>query len=209
LPSFPFSAELTWDEPPEPVGGFAAIQEKVRYPEQARLAGVEGRVHVIALIDSSGAVVDSWAQPGSVPPGFGLEEAAVSAVRAVRWKPAKQAGKPVAAQIAVPVIFKLSGESAFGYPPTPRGGFQELQRHLVYPEAARKARVEGTVIVQAVIDTRGRVTSATVRQSLNKSCDEAAVAAVKSTRWSPAIKAGKPVEASIAVPVVFRLKPEG
>jgi protein TonB len=68
--------------------------------------------------------------------------------------------------------------------------------------------VEGKVLVRVLVDKEGRVVSATVQQSLEPSCDEAAVPAVRATSWSPALKDGKPVEASTSVPVVFRLKNE-
>ena len=37
----------------------------------------------------------------------GCDEAAVNAVKAVRWQPAKFEGKPVAAQVAMSILFKL------------------------------------------------------------------------------------------------------
>ncbi|MFQ5751058.1 MAG: energy transducer TonB [bacterium] len=44
-------------------------------------------------------------------------------------------------------------------------------------------------------------------KSLGKNgCDEAAINALKSVKWQPAVKDGKPVEVWVAVPVVFKLK---
>ncbi|MDZ7271586.1 MAG: energy transducer TonB [candidate division KSB1 bacterium] len=96
---------VAWDEPPEPIGGFEAIQRALKYPEIARKAGVEGRVYVIAVISDKGEVIKAWAQNSLG--NNGCDEAAIAAVKAVKWKPAKQRDKPVTVQIGIPVIFKL------------------------------------------------------------------------------------------------------
>ncbi|MBN1779530.1 energy transducer TonB [bacterium] len=96
---------VPYDEPPEPVGGFLAIQKKLIYPEIARKAGVEGRVTVQAQIDVDGSVVRTKVVQSLGPNG--CDEAAENAIRAVKWKPAKQRDRPVKVWIAVPVDFKL------------------------------------------------------------------------------------------------------
>ena len=96
---------VPYDEPPEPIGGFAAIQSKLVYPEIARKAGIEGTVTVQARISDSGVVIDTRIL---VPLGnSGCNEAAVAAIRAVRWNPAKQRDKPVTVWVSIPVRFKL------------------------------------------------------------------------------------------------------
>jgi periplasmic protein TonB len=66
----------------------------------------------------------------------------------------------------------------------------------VYPPAARIARVEGLVILEAVIDAGGRVESARVLRS-QPLLDEAALAAVRRWQFTPAELNG------VAVPVVM------
>ena len=96
---------LPYDEPPEPIGGFAAIQRMLEYPEIARKAGVEGRVLVYAQVDEQG-VVQRTRVIQSLGPN-GCDEAAEAAIKAVKWKPAKQRDRAVKVWIAVPVDFKL------------------------------------------------------------------------------------------------------
>ena len=94
-----------WDEAPQPIGGFAAIQRNLKYPEIARLAGVEGRVYVEAMIDERGNVVAI-----SVTKSLGnngCDEAAMAAVKSVKWIPAKQRGKLVKVKYGITVVFKL------------------------------------------------------------------------------------------------------
>lgn len=96
---------VPYDEPPQPIGGFAAIQKSLVYPELARKAGVDGQVTVFARIDENGEVIDTKIL---VPLGeSGCNEAAVAAIKSVRWKPAQENGKPVAVWIAVPIRFRL------------------------------------------------------------------------------------------------------
>ena len=65
-------------------------------------------------------------------------------------------------------------------PPSPIGGFVSIQRNLTYPEIARRAGVEGTVVIYVLIDTKGNVNKTRVARSLgNNGCDEAAISAIK------------------------------
>lgn len=92
------------EEMPEPVGGIAAIQSKIVYPEIAKRAGVQGRVFVKAYVDENGNVTKVELIRGI---GAGCDEAAMKAVQSVKFKPGKQRGKPVKVQVTVPVLFKL------------------------------------------------------------------------------------------------------
>jgi protein TonB len=92
------------EQMPEPIGGIAAIQKKIVYPEIAKRAGVQGRVYVKAYVDESGRVTKVELIRGI---GAGCDEAAMKAVQSVMFKPGKQRGKPVKVQVTVPVLFKL------------------------------------------------------------------------------------------------------
>jgi len=96
---------IPYDEPPNPVGGFAAIQKKLKYPEIARKAGIEGKVIIYAKINTKGVVINTKV----VKPlgNSGCNEAAINAIKAVKWKPAMQRDKPVTVWVSVPVQFKL------------------------------------------------------------------------------------------------------
>jgi len=96
---------IAYDEPPEPMGGYAAIQKAVVYPEIAREAGIEGTVIVQATIGKDGRVKETVILKGI--PKTGLDEAAMDAIRSIKWKPAYQRDKPVAVRISVPVVFRL------------------------------------------------------------------------------------------------------
>lgn len=74
----------------------------------------------------------------------------------------------------------------------------------VYPVAARVARVEGVVIIEATIDEQGNVTRTQLLRSLPL-LDEAAVAAVRRWKFSPTLLNGVPVPIVMTVTVNFTL----
>ena len=75
----------------------------------------------------------------------------------------------------------------------------------VYPEIARAAHVEGTVILEAVLDTSGRVTQLRVIQS-SPMLDQAALDAVRQWRYTPSLYGGHPVSVLMTITVRFTLK---
>ena len=79
-----------------------------------------------------------------------------------------------------------------------------VAKHIKYPKAAKKAGVEGTVMVHFVIDKNGKISDAHVHQSVHPALDEEAVRVVKkSPKWKPGKKDGRPVKVSYTIPVVF------
>ncbi|MCK6600757.1 MAG: TonB family protein [Bacteroidetes bacterium] len=90
--------------------------------------------------------------------------------------------------------------------PEPVGGLRAIQEKVVYPELARKARIEGTVVIRVLIDEKGTVVSAEIMKDIGGGCADAAVKAVTATRFLPGLQRDKPVKTKIAIPVVFRLR---
>lgn len=76
----------------------------------------------------------------------------------------------------------------------------------VYPEQARLARVQGVVIVEAVIDEHGDVSNVRVLKGLPLGLDGAAVAAVKQWKFAPATLQGKPVAVYFLLTVNFKVE---
>lgn len=75
----------------------------------------------------------------------------------------------------------------------------------VYPEIARSARVEGTVILEAVLDRTGRVSQVRVAKS-SPLLDQAAIDAVRQWQYSPSTLHGQPVEVLMTVTITFKLQ---
>jgi periplasmic protein TonB len=77
----------------------------------------------------------------------------------------------------------------------------------IYPPLARAARREGLVVLEAVIDVRGNVTTVNVLQSVPL-LDQAAVDAVRQWRFTPTLMSGEPVPIVMTVTVNFQLQRE-
>lgn len=92
------------EQMPELIGGLAAIQKKITYPEIAKKAGVEGRVIVQFVVDEQGNVADPQVVRGI---GAGCDEEAVRAVQQAKFTPGQQRGKAVKVKMSLPITFKL------------------------------------------------------------------------------------------------------
>jgi len=73
-----------------------------------------------------------------------------------------------------------------------------------YPMLATQARIQGIVIIEAQVDVRGRVKTATVLRGVTL-LDEAALAAVRQWVYKPLLLNGEPTEFILTVTVVFSL----
>ena len=76
-----------------------------KYPSQARRAGKEGKVILEATIGVDGKATDIKVKEDNV--GFGCARAAIQALKASRFNPAKRGGESIAQRITVPYTFKI------------------------------------------------------------------------------------------------------
>ena len=98
------------EEHPRYPGGMDAFYDylasEIKYPEEAKNGGVEGRVYIQFFVDKDGSLSDVKAIKGI---GAGCETEAVRALQNASWfEPGKQRGKPVRVRMAMPITFKLN-----------------------------------------------------------------------------------------------------
>lgn len=89
---------------PELKGGLGELQKKIRYPEMARKAGIEGRVIIQFIVNEEGKVEDPRVVRGI---GGGADEEALRVVKEAEFEPGRQRGKPVRVQYSLPITFRL------------------------------------------------------------------------------------------------------
>jgi TonB family protein len=77
--------------------------------------------------------------------------------------------------------------------------------HPVYPAEARQQSVEGTIEIEALIDTYGGVKDARVLKG-HPLLDAAALEAVRQWRYTPALMDGEPWPVEMGITLVFELK---
>ena len=75
----------------------------------------------------------------------------------------------------------------------------------VYPEAARRAGLEGQVVLKLRVSDKGKVVEARVVESAGNGFDEAALEAVRRFTFSPGMKDGSPIATDITYTYTFLL----
>jgi protein TonB len=82
-----------------------------------------------------------------------------------------------------------------------------IQSEITYPEEAIRLGIQGTVLVQFVVDEKGNVTQVTLTRKIDPYLDQEAIRVIRSSpKWEPGIQAGKPVSVMFSIPVKFVLQ---
>ena len=110
----------------------------------------------------------------------------------------------------------LSGTGVNGVPPAPPPGFplsidpsitpprKIKDVRPVYPAAAQRAKVEGTVVIEITVGVNGRVADARVVRSI-AGLDQAALDSVRGWEFTPALRNGVATPFVLPVSVSFTL----
>jgi len=86
------------------------------------------------------------------------------------------------------------------------GGIKGLQEKVEYPELARRAGIEGRVIIQFIVNENGEVENPRVLRGIGGGCDEAALKVVKEAKFEPGMQRGRPVRVQYSLPITFKLQ---
>ncbi|HKJ31360.1 MAG TPA: energy transducer TonB [Balneolales bacterium] len=89
---------------PKLIGGLKGLEQKIKYPELARKAGIEGKVYVQFVVNKHGNVENAKVVRGI---GGGCDKEALKVVRKAHFKPGMQRGRPVNVRYSLPIVFKL------------------------------------------------------------------------------------------------------
>ncbi len=180
-----------------------------------------GKVVVGFEVDARGRVGSVRVFQSASP---GADSIVVQAVReTLTFEPALLSGQPVASYQTLPVTFRggsplsSSASEADVYDeksvdeaprmlPDARTAMMEMQRRMDYPADARDEGVQGRIVITFVVDERGRVANPRVIDSVDPRLARAALEAVRTLRYAPALRGGEPVSVQITLPVTFRLR---
>jgi protein TonB len=130
---------------------------------------------------------------GGLPAGFGSSVAPGRLGPSIDMTPLPPPPPPAAEK---PKLFRVGGDIR-----EPR---KLVHVPAEYPEIARRARVEGLVIIEAMIDERGFVRDARVLRSVPL-LDAAALAAATQWRYTPTLLNGVPVRVLMSITFNFKL----
>jgi TonB family protein len=217
--------------PPQPAGFEARAQQSLvptrkvdpTYPERARLAGVQGDVWLEVSVLADGTV-KSVMVAKSLDTVYGLDQAAIAAVRQWRYPPLTD-GRPSRPPLQVVIPFRLaSAPPAPGpmaveefdnsaYRPVPNDARvvpPKLVRQVppAYTTAGMRAKIVGEVEVDAVVLPNGTVGQERVVKSLDKptGLDDQALGAAREWMFSPGTIDGKPVSMRVRIVLTFSLR---
>jgi TonB family protein len=190
-----------------PAGVSRPVISKAMYPPSS--GPVENATVKLSMdIDEKGIPANIHAMESSDPK---WESEVNELMRGWRFEPGIKDGHPVT--VPATLEFKRGNENALRNPP-PQGAYQLgggvtapaviYKVEPAYSEKARVARLEGKVVLIAVVTPEGQPTEIRVVRSLGLGLDEQAVEAVKQWRFSPGMKDGNPVAVQITIEVNFR-----
>ena len=84
-----------------------------------------------------------------------------------------------------------------------------IYENLNYPEAAKEASTEGTVVIRFVVNKDGSVSKAVIVRDIGKGCGAEALRVVNNMpKWEPGKQRGRPVNVQYNLPVKFNLDNE-
>ncbi len=198
----------------------AYLEDAVHYPLVAVEEDIQGTVMTSFTVNADGHIseVNTLNQLNG-----GCTEEAIRVIEAMpRWIPAEnEQGEKVTTQYCIPITFQLkykNGDfevtpmSQLGKSPEFPGREKALdafvKKYLVYPHFAIKAKIQGTVLLECVIDTAGTISVVKTLMSPDPILTKEAIRVINlMPQWIPAEDLqGKKVSVPVRIPVTFRLK---
>ena len=206
---------------PEFPGGKEAqikfLQENMRYPQEAREKGIEGKVIVkFSVADDTGEILNPRVIR-SVHPALDAE--ALRLVKAMprwTWIGDLEKKKLKSVEIEQPIEFRLDGKNtsevydmvaeAPQFPGGSKAMREYLKTNMRYPQIAKENGIQGRVILQFVVDETGKVRDPKILRSVDPALDAEAIRLVEAMpRWMPGMQDGKAVAVRYTIPVMFSL----
>ncbi|ULQ50771.1 energy transducer TonB [Flavihumibacter fluvii] len=83
-----------------------------------------------------------------------------------------------------------------------------LNKSLRYPQEAIDNEIQGTIVVQFIVDKEGNVSDVEAISGANELREEAVRVIKKSGKWTPAVQNGRQVKSYKKQPITFRLEAE-
>ncbi|MEY2829968.1 MAG: hypothetical protein RIQ33_1826 [Bacteroidota bacterium] len=203
------------EQMPEFVGGekmlMKFISSNIKYPEQAKIDGIEGRVIISFIVSETGKLTD-FNILRDIGGGCGAE-----AVRVLKlspdWKPGKQNGKAVRTKMTIPIMFVQAEPEKVQQPDKAQfpGGDESMKMfigtNLKYPEKAKKKGIEGICKLKVTVFKDGTLSKPEISNSLNKVLDAEAIRVfnLMPKKWLPATINNNYVDSEVEISFEFKL----
>ena len=216
------STPVNYTKPAQFPGGNEAMmqymKDNIKYPEDALKQRIAGRILLSFCVEKDGSISDIAIVKSL---HSSLEAEAVRVVKAMpKWEPALVGDIPERMKLTLPVNFDLPPAASetdnkiyevVSINPSFPGGAQALKYYLYqnikYPADAQDRGVQGTVIVQFIINKDGSISESKILKSVDPALDAEALRVVNGMpKWSPGKMAGKYVRVRYSMPIMFRMQ---
>jgi len=204
---------------------------RIAYPPAQLAAGIEGVVYVKAHVNADGTPAPVRVERVDPPGARALADAATAGVTQWRFNPAESAGKSVASDEIIPVVFSLRPDKV---PPVAGGTLDAIRvsppdearaasadrppseditfRKMYppkYPEQAIRDKKTGRLQFKVLVDEHGTPQSVDVEHSeppeAVRTFAQASVEAIMQWRFNPGLENGAPHAGYVLVPIDFAL----
>ncbi|UCG30492.1 MAG: TonB family protein [candidate division WOR-3 bacterium] len=157
---------------------------------------------VITMVEDISAYIDKYEEPPPaerpkvVAPAENIgDENVVETIPETEFTENPIRTRPIGPEIEIVPYYKVEVK------PQP-----VVQAKPRYPDLVRRAGIEGQTVVKALVDIDGSIMDVQVlKSSGNQMLDEAALAAARSWRFSPAKQRDKYVRVYVSIPINFKL----
>ena len=194
---------------------YAFLFNNLIYPQKAKNYDHQGKVIVAFDVEKDGSLGNITVKKSVWPE---LDSEAVRVVSLMpKWQPATliSSGEPVRTHMALPIIFQLHGdeeihnvvEKEAQFPGGDKALKSFLFNNLNYPKKAVKKGIQGTVLVEFVVEKDGTISNIRVKRSVSRELDAEAVRVVSiMPKWKPATLKGEIVRSLYRLPIHFALQ---
>ncbi len=90
-----------------------------------------------------------------------------------------------------------------------KGLAEYILSDINYPPLARENSIQGTVVLEFIVETNGFVTGISAKKPVGGGCTEEAIRLIRETRWNPAVVGDKAVRYRMEYPITFSLRIAG
>jgi TonB family protein len=215
------------EEMPQFPGGDSAlmkfISNNIKYPSQAKVNNIQGRVILRFSVNYDGTVSNAEVLRGVDP---SLDAEAIRVVNMFpKWQPGKQGGKPVNVWYSIPITFKLSGPDQISKPrfivtgndttytyikdmPQFPGGQVALSNfkiaNLGYPDNLKSTGLDGPISVMFTVNENGSLSDFSITTGIMPAFDAEALRVAKlMPAWQPGILKDKAVKVRMSTTFNF------
>ena len=156
---------------------------------------------IITMVEEITAMMDKYDEPPPIErPKVAVEaesevEEAVETIAVTEFEEDLIRTLPMGPDIEVVPYYKVEVKPKPIHIPKPK-----------YPDLARRAGIEGQTVVKALVDVNGSIMAAQIlKSSGNQMLDEAALAAARKAKFTPAKQRDRFVRVWVSIPIRFKL----